>query len=368
VLVKKGTPSAVFAASGHFQDKDNLAVDQGATSPFEDNVYIGWSQYNGRAGNNNVLVSRSTDHGASFQAPVKVTPTEHGTGSFVDLAVGPDGTVYVTWIRYITSFTGAVMLARSTDGGQTFGGTQQLAVIDLFDSNQFSGNGAYDCGDAPFDCPTGFTFSRFFSNSAVAADGTGVHVVWASDDAGGQSRVYVRNSPDGASFGPAAPIDPQVTGHQWSPDISSADGTINVVYYDSRTDPAYSPSNPPGNTAAGANSGDVVNTFLAQSASGTTWSTTQLSSHGSNFGWETHGGRKIGFWGDYIYVSAVPGAVNATWTDSRDLVPGTDPREAPGDSDEDGFDVFQPCATPPSITDPCLSQGGLDQNIYGARA
>ena len=362
VLVKKGTPSALFSASGHFQDKDNLTVDQNTNSPFEGYVYMGWSQYNGQSGNNNVLLSRSTNHGVSFQAPVKVTPTEHGTGSFVDLAVGPTGALYVTWIRYTSSFTGAVMLARSTDGGQTFGAARQVAAIDLFDSNQYSGDpGTYDCGDAPFDCSTGSTFSRFFSNSAVAADESGVHVVWAGDGAAGQSRVYVRNSSNGTSFGPATAIDPQATGHQWSPDISSADGTINVIYYDSRDDPAYSPDNPPGNTSAGTNSGDVVNSYLAKSSNGgTSWSSTQLSSQGSNFGWETHGSRLIGFWGDYLYVSAVPGAVFATWTDSRDLVPGTDPRDPTA---TDGFDVLQCNA---STLDACQEGGGLDQNIYGS--
>jgi hypothetical protein len=370
VLVKKGQPSAIFLGSGHFQDKGNLTVDQGAGSKFEGYVYMGWSQYNGKSGNNNVLVSRSTNHGASFQTPVKVTPTEQGTASFVDLNASPDGTLYITWLRYTTSFTGAVMLARSTDGGQTFGRARQIAAIDLFDSNQYSGDpGTYDCGDDPFNCSTGFTFSRFFSNSAVEADGTGVHVVWASDGAGGQSRVYVRNSPNGVNFGPASRIDPRPTGHQWFPDISSANGTINVIYYDSREDPAYSPSNPPGNTAAGSNSGDVVNAFLAKSTNGGgSWSSTQLSSHGSNFGWETHGARKIGFWGDYLYVSAVPGAVNATWTDSRDLVPGCDPREGACDDDQDGFDVLQqPCPDPVSSSDPCLDTGGLDQNIYASR-
>jgi hypothetical protein len=333
-------------------------------------VYVGWSQYNGKSGNNNVLVSRSTNHGVTFQKPRKVTPTEAGTASFVDLNVGPDGTLYISWIRYTSSFTGAVMLARSTDGGLTFSRARRLAAIDLFDSNQYSGNGFYDCGDGPFACPSGFTFSRFFSNSAVEADDSGVHVVWSSDEAGGQSRVYVRNSADGTNFGPAAPIDPQTRGHQWSPDISSADGVINVIYYDSRDDPAYAPTNPPGNTSTGQNSGDVVNAFLATSTDGgATWAPTQLSNHGSNFGWETHGARMVGFWGDYIYVSAVPGAVNLAWTDSRDLVPGCDPREGSCDSDADGFDVLQtPCPPNPSSTDTCLDTGGLDQNIYATRA
>jgi hypothetical protein len=113
-----------------------------------------------------------------------------------------------------------------------------------------------------------------------------------------------------------------------------------------------------------------VATFLARSSDGgNSWSEERVSSQDSNFNWETHGGRTIGFWGDYIYVSAVPGAVNLAWTDSRDLVPGSDPREAPGDSDADGFDVLQPCPTStPSASDTCLDAGGLDQNIYGARA
>jgi hypothetical protein len=167
------------------------------------------------------------------------------------------------------------------------------------------------------------------------------------------------------------------TGHQWTPDIASAQGRLNVVFYDSRGDSGYAPNVPPGNTAAGANSGDVINTFRAESTDGgATWSETQLSTHGSNFGWETHGARRIGFWGDYIYVSAVPGAVSSVWTDSRDLVPGVDPREPTA---TDRFDVYQPCTyvpndinaasySSPGVADPCLNQGGLDQNIYAARS
>ena len=45
---------------------------------------------------------------------------------------------------------------------------------------------------------------------------------------------------------------------------------------------------------------------------------------------------------------------------------------------QDGFDVYQPCTyvpndinapaySSPRISNPCLSQGGLDQNIYGAQ-
>jgi hypothetical protein len=379
VLVKRGTPSGLFL-TGLFQDKINLTVDQ-TTGASSGNVYVAWSQYDGFAPTNAVLFSRSTDHGLTFSRPIRVTPVSLGTGSFADLAVGPDGAVYVTFLTYPSSSNPStnVWLLKSTDGGVSFGPPAHVATITLFDSSQFSGNGASDCGDGPFACPTGLTFSRFTSAPAVAADVDGVHVVWNGELASGQSKVFVRNSPDGMTWAtPAQTLDAVSAGHQWTPDIASDAGVISVVFYDSRADPAYSPSLPPGDTASGENSGDVVHTFLAKSVNGgSSWSETQLSSVGSNFNWETHGARRDPFWGDYIYVSALGGTVVAAWTDSRDLVPGTDPRETGADDDHDGFDVYQPCTyvpndinaasySSPLVGDPCLSQGGLDQNIYAA--
>ena len=205
-----------------------------------------------------------------------------------------------------------------------------------------------------------------------------MHVVWAGRLEDGQSKVWARTL-SGTTWSGAATLDTATNGHQWMPDVASADGVITVVFYDSRADGGYAPDRPPGNTATGANSGDVVQTMVARSTNGgATWTEGLASTHGSNFGWETHGSRRVGFWGDYIYVSAVPGAVNAAWTDSRDLRSGTDPRETGEDDDADGFDVYQPCTyvpndinapsyTSPTNADPCLNQGGLDQNIYGAR-
>jgi hypothetical protein len=381
VLVKRGTPSGQFL-TGLFQDKINLTVDQ-TSGPSSGNVYVAWSQYDGFAPNNAVLFSRSTDHGLTFSNPVRVTPVALGTGSFADLAVGPDGAVYLTFLTYPSSSNPStdVWLLKSTDGGASFGPAAHVGSIALFDSTQFSGNGASDCGDGPFACPSGLTFSRFTTAPAVAADASGVHVVWNAKLPSGQSKVFVRNSPDGTAWPtPAATLDTVAVGHQWTPDIASGAGVISVVFYDSRADPAYSPSLPPGDTASGQNSGDVVNTFVAKSTDGGTgWSETAISTHGSNFNWETHGSRRDPFWGDYIYISAVGGTVMTVWTDSRDLVPGTDPRETGADDDNDGFDVLQPCTyvpndinapsySSPTISDPCLSQGGLDQNIYTAAA
>jgi len=366
VRVASGTPST----AGLFQDKVNIAVDQ-ATG----NVYIAWVRYSGSADNNVVYFSRSTDHGATFSPGIRVS-AGLSEEQFADLAVGPDGTVFLTYrtIAHQPSTRNAIFLVRSTDQGVSFGTPSQVASITPFDSTQF---GADSCGDGPFACATGFTYSRFATLSAVAADASGVHVVWNARNAAGQSKVYVRNSPDGVSWPTAAAqLDAVPAGHQWFPDIASADGVITTVFYDSRSDPGYAPSVPPGNTASGVNSGDVVDTLVARSGDGgATWTEAPVAVARSNFGWETHGSRRLGFWGDYIYVSAVPGAVQAAWTDSRDLVPGVDPREPAA---TDGFDVYQPCTyvpndinapsySSPTVDDPCLSQGGLDQNVYAAR-
>jgi hypothetical protein len=361
VLVAQGSPAGQFS-SGLFQDKINLAVDQTKGSN-SGNIYLAWSRYSGRAANNVVLFSRSTDHGVTFSPPVRVSPGL-GEESFADLAVGPDGTVYLTYRNFAhqPSTADTISVERSADAGLSFSQPQVIAEFRPFDSNQFSGNGAGDCGDAPSDCPSGLTFSRFSSLSAVTADKTGVHVVWNGELANGQSKVFVRNSSDGTNWSPVTTIDTNTRGHQYMPDIASADGVITVVFYDSRNDAGYAPNLPTGDTADGRNSGGAVDTFVARSSDGgVNWTETQISSFSSNYNWETHGSRKVGFWGDYIYVSAVHGGVNVTWTDSRDLVPGVDPRDP---NATDGFDVLQCNA---STLDPCNSQGGLDQNIYAAR-
>ena len=368
VRVDRGTPSVW----GLFQDKINVTTDQASG-----NVYVLWAQYPGQSGNNTLHFARSTDHGQTFSKPVRITPGL-SEEQFADATVGPDGTLYVTYrtIAHQGSTADAIWLVSSSDGGESFTAPQLVAGITPFDSDQFSGNGADTCGDGPFACPSGLTFARFSSMSAVAADATGVHVVYSAETAGGQAKIFVRNSPDGLSWpSDPTPLDSAPTGHQFFPDVSSAGGTISAVFQDSRTDPAYSPSLPPGDTAAGANSGNVVHAILARSSNGVTWTEQQLSGAGSNPNWEVRGSLRDPFFGDYNYVSAVGSTVRAVWSDARDLVPGSDPRETGADDDADGFDGFQTCTwvpndinaaaySSPTIADPCLSQGALDQNIY----
>jgi hypothetical protein len=189
--------------------------------------------------------------------------------------------------------------------------------------------------------------------------------------------VFARNSSDGLTWtGPIVRPAPAATGHQFFPDITTDGSTLSVILQDSRADPAYSPDRPMGNTAAGTTSGAIVDAYLARSANGLTWTPTLVSTARSNPNYENRGSARSPFFGDYNYVSATPdGSFFAVWTDTRDLVSATDPRD--GNQDE-GFDadtrtcnwvpddIFAAAYSSPLVSDPCLSRGGLDQNIYGA--
>jgi hypothetical protein len=76
---------------GSFNDKTDLAVD-----PVTGNIYAAWSDFHGVTGCNEILFSRSTDHGATFSAPVKISSGICGNQG-PSIAIGPSGQVYIAW-------------------------------------------------------------------------------------------------------------------------------------------------------------------------------------------------------------------------------------------------------------------------------
>jgi hypothetical protein len=387
VIVGKGTPSAFFL--GRFNDKPSLRVDDWPGSPYEGNVYVSWTLFPG-GGADQILFSRSTDHGASFSKPIKISKgVANAQGS--DIAVAPDGTVYVTWRQFSfnRNVIDAMVFVKSTDGGQTFSNPQIVQAIVPYDrSDQYVFDGrARDCGDGPFVCVSNFVFHREASEPNAVVDGDGnVYVTWAellpAADNGdtyhpdGQAQVVVSKSTDGgASWSDPVFIDRQGSGHQWWPNLEydRFTGTIVAVYYDSRSDPSYSVNRPPGNEAdatspcgePGSPVCEILDTYFATSVDGESWSSTLASDVGHQPEYEMFGNRDVPFHGDYLWIDANGGSVYGVWTDNRDVVPGVDPREAT----QDGFDVHQCRELQPDGSygpDTCPNAGGLNQNIYGA--
>jgi hypothetical protein len=399
VIVGEGTPNA-FAFSGRFNDEPNVKVDDWRSSSFEGNVYVSWSLFTG--GQDQLLFSRSTDGGQSFSKPIKISSSGVPGGlpgqEASDIAVAPDGTVYVVW-RAFSFFVGVpsfdfIVFAKSTDGGKHFSDPQTIGAVVGYDRRDqlVSGDSTRACGDGPFLCVTGFVFHRLGSGPRVTADSDGnVYVTWdqvalvgdngdtywaysgaASD---GQSRVVVSNSTNGgATWSDLLPVDPQAVGHQFKPDIeyNKAQDKLVLIYWDSRLDPSYSVYRPPGNLANGLSVCgvpasavcNVLNTFIATSSDGVSWSPSLVSTVGHQPEYEMFGNRDQPFHGDYNAVASVGGMTYGVWADNRDVIPGDDPREAT----QDGFDVHQCRTANPDGSfgaDLCPNAGGLDQNIYG---
>ena len=381
VIVGQGTPSRNFL--GQFNDKPMLEVDRTGGAN-DGNVYVCWSRFVSN-GQNKIFFSRSTDHGVTFSAPVSISGNHSVQGC--DIAVESDGDVFVTWRALddnaaITS--PGIAFARSSDGGASFGNVGR--VVDIIRYNPF--DGARDCGDGVDACATGYVFARIPLEPRVTADPTGklpgVFVVYNAVDpatvvpstssyssAGGgrvgQSKVYiVRSTNDGASWSAPVAVSNNAVGHQFFPDADVLDGKLAVMWQDSRSDPAYSVQRPIGNTAAATSSGtDVVRSYLATSTTGTSFgSAVQVSRTGMQPEYEMFDARSVPFIGDYNWIQLVKRADGSlfgftAWTDNRDVVPGTDPRETV----QDGFDVLM--CLDANLVNTCPNAGGFNQNIYG---
>ncbi|HEX9235487.1 MAG TPA: sialidase family protein, partial [Actinomycetota bacterium] len=347
ILVSRGTPD-------RNEDKINLTVDQ-SRGRYGGNVYAAWVQLAKPTKQgypqDPLLFARSTDHGATFSRPAPVSALVHSR--FPDMAVGPDATVYVGFRSGDT-----LWVASSTNGGRSFRNPVQVAgTIVPFDSGQFTaGSPRDDCGVGRYRCHSHLIFSRFDTQIVVCADEAGVHVAWNERVGEGQSKVMIRNSRDGVTWSPAQQIDHIGAGHQYFPDITSGGGVITLVFYDSRNDPAYAPTLPPGDTAAGKSSGGAVDVYAAQSLDGgLAWTERRVTNHSSNLNFMTPS--SVPFWGDYIYVSAAGRHVQVAWTDSRDFVTRK----------KGSFLPYRPCGSRQYVNDPCVSEGGSDENVYTAR-
>jgi len=349
---------------GGFNDKTGIQVDQ-TSSPFAGTVYAAWSLFHGN-GCNEIDIARSTDHGASFSAPMKISGSICNNQG-PNIAIGPQGQVYVSWFGQLSGTFGQMTrsegaaFASSLDGGRSFSMATIAVPFHPFTSEQFSGNGARECGDAPFNCPTGQTFPRFdLAQPSIATSGSAIYMVFMAELGSGQGQIQIVKSTNGGmSWSGATAVDPIAAGHQFFPWIAASAGTLSVIYYDSRADSNYEPTRAPCNSATGQGSACLGVWYSASTDGGTTWTHQQLTTALTNPNLEQFGGRLVPFFGDYIMVSAAGSSIEAVWTDQRDAVigPDSDGNDVAGDSHNGG-------ACTSSLSTCFDGTGGLDQNIY----
>jgi len=152
-----------IGASGALEDEALMAIDDNARSPYRDRIYVTWTEF-AADGTAYIYEVHSDDYGETFSNRVLVStdsslcsntfglPTPNGRcneGTFSDPFVGKDGNLYVAWDNFNNRLTSGtnnnfqVLLAKSTDGGQTFSAPVQVSpYYDLPDCDTYQGAGA----------------------------------------------------------------------------------------------------------------------------------------------------------------------------------------------------------------------------------
>ena len=99
-----------------------LAVDRSGGA--NGNVYVVWADELGTGSGPDILLSRSTDGGATWSAPIRVSDDTNGSYQFMPaIAVMPNGTVVVSFFDQRNtpgSTEYDIYAARSTNGGRSF--------------------------------------------------------------------------------------------------------------------------------------------------------------------------------------------------------------------------------------------------------
>jgi len=146
--------------SGVLEDKPYMTVDNHVGSPFADRVYVTYTEF---AADNSAYIyeSYSADYGESFSPRVLVSAISplcvntFGAGTpqgkcnenqFSQPFTGTDGALYVAYANFNNATKDAndnrnqMLLAKSTDGGQTFGAPVKVAdYYDLPDCATYQG-------------------------------------------------------------------------------------------------------------------------------------------------------------------------------------------------------------------------------------
>ena len=393
VVVGKGSSAPNLL--GVFHDKTSIEADR-TGGRCDGYVYFAWARFSGGK-NSNIYFVRSTDHGETWSHPMNLTPRQ-GNLQDPDISVTGNGNVYVTYDvgSRPNGQPDGVEIVKSTDCGETFGQSNLVTTYvpynaqDLTDAGQL----ARDCGDLANHCQSGYTFFRRTTSVRATADQYDAQHEWIymvydaskpgtevdtgttygslEPGRGSQSAIYFVRY-DGTNSTHTAPtlIDSRAVGHQTFADISADGGVLHALWWDSRNDPCYSATRPIGNCANRSTVPSLDVYATSSTDHGNNWNaSTRLNTVTSNPNFEQFDGRTVPFAGDYLWITSLGTFAYGVWTDWRNTVPGTDPREG-SDEDDDNADVLQCRTQLPSAAftgDTCPRNGGLDQDIYGTIA
>jgi hypothetical protein len=217
--------------NGQFPDHEAITVDHWAGSPHYGRIYVAQAQFHGNGGPSPIEVFWSDD-GKTWSKPIEVSHSPLNSNQDGIPTVGPDGSVYVTFDNEHAQPNGStksesVYIAKSTDGGQSFG--QDYLVVNWINPDEST-------------LP-----NSEYRSASYAVPGIDSHnrltVVWNDGRAGGVNQAYAQriNAADIAGGATAWTTPLQLhpsSQEQFFPWLSVAgNDRVDIVYYDRSADP-----------------------------------------------------------------------------------------------------------------------------------
>ena len=275
---------AIDQVPGVFEDKELIACDRSG-SLYDGNLYVAWARFGAVT---EIMSVTSADGGASFGGAVGVSD-ESGV-QWPCPVVGPDGTYYIAWVNYWPS---EIRIDRSFAGGATFG--TDTTVTDIYAASTTINGGILVFGFPAMDCDItgGFWNGRLYVAYMDRMSGDFDIFMRFSDNHGSTWSAPVRVNDDAIGNG-------RDQFHPWT--CVSADGVVNVVFYDRRNDP----------------SNFLMDLYLTQSFDGglTFEPNVRVTTVSSD---PTAGSGRAGIIGEYIGLAASSSSrVHPVWTDTRE--------------------------------------------------
>ena len=307
-----------YLAEDTVSDKFYMTVDQNPGSPYKNRLYVVWvdqgkDYYGVRDTATSIVCAYSMDSGHTWSKRHHLTGLGYYTAPVP--AVGPDGTLIVTFVDY-TIGKDTIFIARSTDGGVSFAAPQAIAnYIDLGPVTPHNGEGYPVLGIDSLMMVNSFpsiAIDRSVSHAGRA------YVTWCGKGSDNQPHVWLSTSDnDGVNWSNPTPIDndtsnaPASKFFSWIA-VDPSTGNVGIDYYVARYDTARS------NERIYLQ----ADLFLAHSMDGgTTFQSRRISNRSfdpiTGQEYREPGDIPLWFFGDYIGLAAVSNTWYPAWTDSR---------------------------------------------------